>query len=168
MSIEVIINYTDECSESGLDKTLKSLSKFKINPDVISICIHPPYRFRSGDRFQRKLKYYFKNKHRWNMHILTKTMKITEVINFAAEKSKEKYYLFVNAGYELKDDIVDNIKESDVFFIDPEDQETYNGFLCNTKLHKYLLGFGNEYSLIYKIEEKLKQMEEAKNAEQST
>ena len=165
MSLEIIINYTKDSSESQLDKTLKSLKKFA-KPSIVSICVHPPYSFRNRDRYIRKLKYYFKSVG-WNMHLLVEEMPPTKVINFAAEKSNEKYYLFVNAGYEIKDNILKNLEEGDVFFIDPED-ELYNGFVCNNRLHRYLLGFGDEYTLIQKIEMKLKQLEEAKNAASTT
>jgi hypothetical protein len=160
MSLEVIINYTEKSSESELDKTLKSIQKFNVNPTTVSVCVHPPHYFRNKDRFRRKLNFYFGDNVRWNMHLLKDSLAVTNVINFAAEKSKDKYYLFMNCGYEIKDDIVDNIKEKDVFFIDPEDDQ-YNGFLCNVDIHKSLLGFGEEYTLMQKVEHKIEMMEEA-------
>lgn len=164
--IEVIINHLPNSSENELDKTLRSLKKHVGNPATVTICIHPPHYFRNLERFVNKLKYYFKNKNlKWNMHLLTTEMCVKDVINFAAEKSKDDYYMFVNSGYKIKDNTADNLKEGPVLFIDPDDDK-YNGFICNVKLHKKLLGFGEEYDLIYKIEYKLKELEEwRKNAE---
>lgn len=159
MSLEVIINYKSNNSEKDLDSTLKSIKKFRANPTTITICLHPSHNFIDINRYKQKLASLFGKKTKWNIHMLTEVLNHSDVINFAAEKSKEKYYLYMNAGYELKDKIMDCIKKQDVFFVDPEDEE-YNGFLCNTKIHKSLLGFGKKYTLMEKIEIKLEEARE--------
>lgn len=165
MSVEMIIHYNSGNTEEELYATLKSLYDHNNIPDKIRLCVNPPVE-KNFLYFETisEIKKIIKKDIECNLQIFTyKRDKIESVINDAVQLVNADYYVFVNAGYIFTNsEIMTEINNKNVIFAEGVD-DCFNEFSCNVKLHKYLGGFGDHYSLIEKIEYKLKSLEEAKN-----
>ena len=167
MKIEMIIHYGSENTEEQLHNTLQSIKDKDNTPDKIRLCINPPIaRVPTYSEVVKKISNVFDTTIECYLQILTYPRKrIQDVINDTVNLSNADYYVFVNAGHLFEDnEIVNEIRNRAVIVSEGID-DNFNEFACNVKLHKHLGGFGEHYSLIEKIEYKLKALEEAKNNE---